>query len=433
MGSSTIPASITNLVKTIIGCSILCVPYAFGQTGLLLGSVLLILCGIIQAVALHLLALCVLKAQSRGEDTSFRALASAALGPSAATDLLVEGCVLACCFGFAIGQLMTMGGLLPQICDYMGLGGEYWSNNQFWISVVGWCIGLPLMCLNNLDSLKVTSYIGNAGIVYVVVVLCAFAVGFIPVASAPDQVVTLEPPAHSQYTSLPGLVESLPIFVAGFSCAQNLPTLVLELKDNSVRRIDIVIFGGIAISAGLVLLTGLFGSVAFGASVNGNVLLSFPSAPGTVCGLLANIGRIANVLNLLGCYPLYMHPARSSVSSMMLRKSPADLSFSSWAIVTLCTFLLCWIAAMLLTTLDVIMAYIGATCCMLMGFTFPALFYRRLSAAADGSLQEKLIVDTEKAEDHASWMSTAHMIQVTSLVLIPVLVGVQTWKMTSSS
>ena len=74
-------ASVTCLVKTIIGAGILGLPYAFAQTGYLLGISLLLLCGAAQWFALHLLAILVLDAKSRGVVApSFRSLALDAFG-----------------------------------------------------------------------------------------------------------------------------------------------------------------------------------------------------------------------------------------------------------------------------------------------------------------------------------------------------------------
>ena len=51
--------SIMTLCKTIIGAGLLALPHALAQTGLILGVVLLVLVGAVQAFVLHLLAVCV--------------------------------------------------------------------------------------------------------------------------------------------------------------------------------------------------------------------------------------------------------------------------------------------------------------------------------------------------------------------------------------
>lgn len=54
-----VAVSIMTLCKTIIGSGLLALPHALAQTGLILGVVLLVLVGLVQAFVLHLLAVCV--------------------------------------------------------------------------------------------------------------------------------------------------------------------------------------------------------------------------------------------------------------------------------------------------------------------------------------------------------------------------------------
>jgi hypothetical protein len=54
-----VAVSIMTLCKTIIGSGLLALPHALAQTGLVLGVVLLVLVGAVQAFVLHLLAVCV--------------------------------------------------------------------------------------------------------------------------------------------------------------------------------------------------------------------------------------------------------------------------------------------------------------------------------------------------------------------------------------
>jgi hypothetical protein len=59
VANSGVAVSIMTLCKTIIGSGLLGLPYALAQTGLILGTVLLVLVGAVQAFVLHLLAVCV--------------------------------------------------------------------------------------------------------------------------------------------------------------------------------------------------------------------------------------------------------------------------------------------------------------------------------------------------------------------------------------
>ena len=58
-GLSTLPRCVIGLVKAIVGAGILGLPFAFGQTGLTLGTALLALSALLQSFTCHLLLRCI--------------------------------------------------------------------------------------------------------------------------------------------------------------------------------------------------------------------------------------------------------------------------------------------------------------------------------------------------------------------------------------
>merc|ERR1719174_445250 len=102
----------------------------------------------------------------------------------------------------------------------------------------------------------------------------------------------------------------------------NVPTLVLELADSTIKRVDTMIIAGVGICTFIYGVVGVCGSIAFGASVEGNGLMSFPNEQGTTGGLVSIFARVAIVVNVIGGIPLYMHPFRATVSQVLFAKSP---------------------------------------------------------------------------------------------------------------
>jgi len=189
------------------------------------------------------------------------------------------------------------------------------------------------------------------------------------------QEVTMNPPPPSDYTTMPGMIESFPIFVFAFGCTLNVPTLILELAEPTALRVDSMVLAGVAIATVLYGITGLCGSYAFGASVAGNCLKSFPNELGTIGGLVSIFARVAIVLNVMGAIPLYMHPLRSVTSELLFGKAPKDLAAPVRTTVALVIFILTWGCGCLVKSLDEVMAFVGSTSHILLGFTLPALFY----------------------------------------------------------
>jgi amino acid permease len=435
MGSASLTSSIVNLVKTIIGAGILGIPYAFGQCGLLLAAFVLLSAGLLQAFTLRLLAMVVLQERTKGGKISFGSMAKAAFGGSRMANALIEISNATGCYGMATSYLIVIGDLVPQVFEFAGFSSGLWDDRSFWISTMGWCIGLPLMCLQTLDSLKVTSMIGNFGIAYIVIIAVLFAAGALSVGPPPEQEASLGLAPSTAYTSMPGMFECASIYIFAFSCAQNIPTLVLELDGASMKRIDSMIMVGVGICTALFLVVGCCGSLAFGASVNGNLLASFPCEKCTVTGLAATAARLAIVLNVLGSFPLQMFPARASLSQLFFGKAPADLSRVTWCALTFGLFLLSWGVALSVRTLDVALAFVGATSGMLMGFSFPALLFARLccgDSSSNGKAQG-LLAENDDPQQVDHLRIPACLTAAGSLVLVPVLVGMQIFKMTQSS
>eukprot|EP00966_Prymnesium_polylepis_P204491 4737295-Prymnesium_polylepis.2 len=70
----------------------------------------------------------------------------------------------------------------------------------------------------------------------------------------------------------------------------NIPTLVLELERPSTGRVASAVGCGIGLSAVLYIIVGWCGTVAFGAEVAPNLLLSFPVDP--AAGALATASGV---------------------------------------------------------------------------------------------------------------------------------------------
>lgn len=413
-GCSSLGASVMNLVKAMTGAAILCLPYAIGQTGLFLGIGLLLLTAVVQFVALHLLGLCVLHLHHQGQHASFRALASMAFKGSKTAEIVVQLSIALGSFGFGTNNLSVAGGLLPQVLEYLGTTDGLLVNRRFWITVIGWVVGLPLMCLQKLDSLKFTSFIGNIAVMYIIVVLCLFATGIVT-ADPVQQDVSFLPPPETEFTSLPGIIECLPVYISAFACAQQLPTIIFELQKNTVRRVNALLASAIGITCAIFGIIGVCGSLALGASVDGNLLLSFPSKHGTAGALVATVARFAIAVNVTGSVPLFMHPTRIQISQLLFQKGPEELGRVAWTSITFGLFVASWGAACFIGSLDVAMALVGCTSGVLVGFTFPAMFYCRMMSS--------------QPEKDGLAVGTAKIISVVSIMLIPILLWPEIYKM----
>ena len=364
----------------------------------------------------------------------------------------VDATIALGCFGFATSYLIVIGGLMPQVAEMLcgstpricGAAAPLLQSRQLWITALGGGVGLPLMCASSLDALRFSSVVGNLGAVFIVLVTCAFALGLLPLPHAPLAPVSYEPTLRPPYTSVAGMVECVSIFFFAFSCAQNLPSLAHELRDATPRRLAAMVAAGIAISALMYQLTAWCGATAFGASVDANLLRSFPVHGGALVGAVGTVARVAVVLNVGGGFPLNMHPARTSLSGLFFGRPPSELDRRRWAALTGGLFFASWLLAVAIESLDTAMAFIGGTTALAMNFLFPAAFYivlhspRRSSAPMMSAAEESaytLFESHSKEAPRATSTATlrgAQALVVMVVVMMPVIVGLAVWKLLRS-
>ena len=302
-GTASLFVSCVTLCKTIIGAGVLSLPFALRQTGLVLGLVLLLLCGACQAYVLHLVAVCVKEQKQRGaggaNPTYYSLALAAGLSP-----VLVEGAICVACFGFATSYLIVMGDLAPQITAalvhspphaYAQLGAD--GRRRAWIALLGGGLGLPLMLLRSLKKLSFTSVIGTAGIVYVLAITVAIACGLIPagaMAAKPGFHWQLGFPHVDGRGNYVGALSVLSIYVFAYSCTQALPPIMAEMRDASLQNVDLLITISIAFCTLMYAGCAVAGYVAYGSQVGSDLLKFFPSS-----GVVSTVARLAIVIRYL--------------------------------------------------------------------------------------------------------------------------------------
>lgn len=470
MPSGTVYSTSTTIAKTILGAGILALPFAYAQTGQMLGTALLLVAGIAQFFTLHLLGWLVVDARARhgdGHVPSFHSLAIDAFGSQRA-GVAVEVVNAIHTFGTACSLLLVIGDLVPQVVSIFGAlpREEAWLEKQWvWISIIGVFVVLPLFFQPSLDGLRCFSALGNASVALIAVVTVAFAVGLLQ-TPVPDAPITLAPPRPT-WSGFAGQLECLSIYIFAFACAYNVPAAIIEMARPSMARVDAAIGTGVGLASILYVLVAWCGSAAFGANVGADLLAYFPneeilspywdatdgarntaSAVGALC-------RLAMLLNLCVTVPIMLHPTRGSVCQIFLGRHPSTLSSVSWAACTLGLFAGAWAVAVSVSSLDAVMGFVGATTGMLIGFTIPCMLYERLAARKSAAIQSTdadtlvtpyllaadagVVSPDDDLDDEASTIAAPWTVQLArvvgraSLLMVPVLLTAQFFSLTRSS
>jgi len=409
-GKASICSTILNLFSTITGAGMLGLPYAFANSGVAMGLVWFFLTGFGESYAIHLLGKCILKERKY----SFRALIKKTLNFKG-NEYFINGIMALNCFGYCCGYVIVCGELFPDIVRYLFKSESHsvLTNRVFWISIMVWVLALPLVCLKSLEMLKFTSALGFMGITYVatMTVLYAFAGDLLGDACSGQD----ESCPGDFYWFFPGSVSDLlrviSMFCYAFVCTQNIPTLAFELKDRSITRLNIAVNGAIGLAIGFYFLTALSAYLVFGSIVKSDMLVSFPKNTYT------SIARLGIAIAVCTTFPLQMFPTKNAVCNIIFGKDARDCNRKQYYGMILGLMASAWAIGVLIKDLSIVLTLIGATTSMFIGYTFPAYFYIKLFRE-EGFTFDKFM---------------SYVIFVASLILAPLLVGVEIYSLTSKA
>lgn len=367
--SGTLGSSMINLVNTILGAGVLAMPSAIASLGLIPGLFAVLVFGWLSGLGLSLLdwsgwiaseslpsknttvyqdpenedEIISLdnpsfasvgdmngpRSEAAGLDSrkvSFNALSKMTY-PHLAS--VFDMAIAIKCFGVSVSYLVIVGQLMPSVLAEFGatengpLG--WYLYREFWICLA-MIIIIPFCFLRKLDSLKYTSMIALLGVAYlfVLVIWQFIALQSSDLSSSP---IPRNPRSDFKFFDFRILrfMKSLPVFVFGFTCHQNLFAVHNELAKQTPFRMMKVVWSSIGIAAFVYLIVGSLGYVQFGRSVSSNLLSDFNQSGSY--DLSITVGRLVFSILVLLSYPLQIHPCRVSLNkvySSLLKNSAGN-------------------------------------------------------------------------------------------------------------
>lgn len=215
-------------------------------------------------------------------------------------------------------------------------------------------------------------------------------------------------------------------------------SILNEIKDNSPKSTTSVIGASIGSAASIYVLVAITGYLSFGDNVLGNIVgmckyFSLPSfgkqlTSPDIPSVASTIAKAAIVILVMFSYPLQVHPCRASVDAVLKWRpnafktslgSPSSSPSRSalltpsqpkarndtigelrFAIITTVIIVLSYIAAMTVSSLDKVLAYVGSTGSTSISFILPGLFYYKISAPESPHHQRLTKEDDEEESDH---------------------------------
>ncbi|KAF3045762.1 hypothetical protein E8E11_002976 [Didymella keratinophila] len=416
-GTASWISSVINLANTILGAGLLAMPSALSKMGIFLGIFVIAWAGFTAGFGLYLQTRCA-RYVDRGH-VSFAALSQLTY-PNAS--ILFDAAIAIKCFGVAVSYLIIIGDLMPGVVVGFVPGAadvNFLVDRQFWITAF-MLIVIPLSFLRRLDSLKYTSIIALFSIAYLVILVVAHYIKGDTLASRGAVRVF-------KWAGPVSALAAFPVIVFAYTCHQNMFSILNEIANNSHFRTTTVIFASIGGACALYILTGITGYLSYGDNIKGNIVSMYPTAAA------ATIGRFAIVVLVMFSYPLQIHPCRASIdacakwrprrssarndrsSSAGGESSPsrhslvgneaakprAEMSDMRFAIVTTILIVLSFITAMTVSSLSLVLAYVGSTGSTTISFILPGLFYYKISDP-DSPHHQRLVKDEDDEVDEPS-------------------------------
>lgn len=196
-----------------------------------------------------------------------------------------------------------------------------------------------------------------------------------------------------------------------------------EIKDGSPGSIVGVIGTSIGSAASIYVLVAITGYLTFGSNVLGNIIMMYaPSVAST-------IGKAAIVVLVVFSIPLQIHPCRASLDAVLRWRpnrnqrrsdSPSNrsllptsgqtdshgapvvaMSDIRFAVLTTFIIVVSYTAALTVSQLDRVLAYVGATGSTSISFILPGLFYYKISDP-DSIHHQRLTKEDDDADTNDS-------------------------------
>lgn len=304
-----------NLGNSIIGVSILAMPYCFVQSGVLLSILLILLSGFLTRLSCHFL----LKSAFISRRRSFELMVHDVLGSTGR--LLVELGLIGFLLGTCVAYFIMIGDIAPKILIELLNIEDHKHLRLVTVLALSIFVALPLSLLRRVDSLTSFSLLSMLLYSFLILKLMFETNDKIKVG-------TITPNKFDEisYWNISGLLTTFPIFSMAMSCQ----TSLFEIFDSStinndletIRRDNNIIKKAIYMCTFVYITVGLLGYMAFHEQkLYGNLLLAFPPSTTTT------LTKIGFIVTLLMSFPLCLFPCRTSVHSLTVGKSRKSASF----------------------------------------------------------------------------------------------------------
>jgi len=362
-------SSVVTLANSIIGVSILAMPYCFKQCGIILATIMILLSGMLVKVTCHL----VLKSALLARRRNFENLAFHTFGHSG--KLLVELGIIGYLAGTAIAFFVVMGDLGPPIVASFASIENTANLRLVILTGLGLFVALPLSLIRNIESLQ---YICTASIGFYLMTVLRVVLQAGPhlVSSEWLSVVNLWRPA--------GMLQCFPIFSMALSCQVNIFEVYASLPDATPAKMNDVVKGAVNLCTAIYITIGFFGYVAFCyTDFAGDILTAFPHTS------FLELIKFGFCISVAISFPLVLFPCRTSLHSLLFRKTYQGIGSTElvsdyipptrFNMITGCLIIVTLIVGILIPDIELVLGLVGSTMGSCICVIFPGMVFLKLT------------------------------------------------------
>ncbi|ODN00442.1 putative sodium-coupled neutral amino acid transporter 10 [Orchesella cincta] len=369
---------VVTLANSIVGVSVLAMPFCFKQCGIVLATLSLM----IGAVMTRMVCYFLVKAAIMNRRRTYELLAWSTFGQTG--KFMVEIGIIGFLIGTLIAFMVVIGDLGPEILSEIFSMENNSSLRTIIMTALSLFVALPLGLLRNIDSL---SSVSTASVLfYLFLLIKIFSEGIGPLWSG-------EYLDRIHFWRSGGVLQCIPIFSMALSCQTQIFGIYDALPDPSLQKMNEVVKQAVNLCTFFYFCVGFFGYIAFShQNFGGNILLSF--TPTWSTQLIKSMFLMSVVFSV----PLVVFPCRVSLNSLIFKSVSTyhhvhDMSTNyipesrmKFLTVTIVAFTL--IIGIIIPNIELVLGLVGSTTGSVICIIFPSIMFVKVTSK---STTEKLV------------------------------------------